>query len=234
MTISANNATYLVIETFTSLQGEGTRIGRPSTFVRLAHCNLQCTFCDTTYSWKKGDMVEPMKMSPSQVAEKIRAYDVVLTGGEPLLHNLGPLLDELDGHFVTVETNATLYKPDPRVSLWSLSPKLGSSGHTPDRAVIERYLDEQVASVQLKFVVGDQADVEAVKELLGKMPTVIEERVPVILQPVGYANQSRDVYCERMRELVEDVLLPDPFWHAYDMRFLPQFHRLVWQDKRGI
>jgi 7-cyano-7-deazaguanosine (preQ0) biosynthesis protein QueE len=234
MTTAAEKATFLVIETFTSIQGEGVRIGNPSTFVRLAHCNLSCAWCDTTYSWKKGEMTEPARMSPKQIFERVGARDVVLTGGEPLLHNLAPLIDELDGHFVTVETNATMFKPDARVGLWSLSPKLGSSGHTPDTGVLGQYLDAYADRMQFKFVVGGREDVEAVKALLNSLPAAVEKRVPIILQPVGHAGEDRDTYCERMRELIEDVLLTDAFWQSYDMRFLPQFHRLVWQDKRGI
>ncbi|MFN3430981.1 MAG: 7-carboxy-7-deazaguanine synthase QueE, partial [Candidatus Sericytochromatia bacterium] len=224
---------YLVIETFTSIQGEGLRIGVPSTFIRLAHCNLTCSFCDTTYAWKKGEMVPPEKLTASDVAARVNAPDVVMTGGEPLMHDLGPLLDRLAGKFVTVETNATFFKPDARVGLWSLSPKLGSSGQTPVPGVIQRSLESFPGKVQLKFVVGDRADIEAVKALLAELPAVAEGRVPVIFQPLGLPNQSRDDYSERMRALVEE-LLPDAWLAAYDWRFLPQLHKLLWQDKRGI
>ena len=230
---TVKGATYLVIETFTSIQGEGERIGRPSTFVRLAHCNLTCAWCDTTYAWKKGAMVEPERLSPEAVAERVTAPDVVLTGGEPLLHDLGPLLGLLDGRFVTVETNATFYKPDARVGLWSLSPKLGSSGQTPEPAVITRYLEECPERVQLKFVVGDEADLHAVEALLCQLPDTTR-RVPIILQPVGTPGISRDDYCESMRAFLEDALLESPFWHDYQWRYLPQFHKLLWQDRRGI
>lgn len=227
-------ATYLVIETFTSIQGEGVRIGVPSTFVRLAHCNLTCAWCDTTYAWKKGEMVTPEKLSVDAVVARVQAPDVVFTGGEPLLHDLGPVLDRLDGRFVTVETNATMYKPDARVGLWSLSPKLGSSGQVPRPDVIRQYLAHGPERVQLKFVVGDRADLEAVKALLAELPEVANGKFPLILQPVGMPGEDRDRYCARMRALIEDELLPDPFWQAYAWRFLPQFHKLIWQDKRGI
>ena len=224
---------YMVIETFTSVQGEGTRIGRLSTFVRLAHCNYACTFCDTTYAWKKGEMVTPEKMSARDLAARVDAPDAVLTGGEPLLHDLGPLLEQLGARFVTVETNASMFKPDDRVGLWSLSPKLGSSGHTPDLAVIGQYLEAFPDAVQLKLVVGGEADLREVKDLLTALGEPART-VPVILQPVGEAGESRDHYCEKMRALIEDLILPDTFWHGYQLQFLPQFHKLVWQDQRGI
>jgi organic radical activating enzyme len=231
---AAETATYLVIETFTSIQGEGLRIGVPSTFIRFAHCNLSCAWCDTTYAWKKGEMVPPEKLGPDAVIARVAAPDVVMTGGEPLLHDLGPLLDRLPGRFVTVETNATLFKPDDRVGLWSLSPKLGSSGQTPAPDVIRRYVLAFPGKVQLKFVIGGADDLEAVKALLAELPEVAASRVPVIFQPVGFPGQSRDDYSARMRALVEDVLLPDATLRAYDWRFLPQFHKLLWADQRGI
>lgn len=190
--------------------------------------------CDTTYAWKKGEMAPPEKLDAEAVVARVEAPDVVFTGGEPLLHDLGPVLDRLEGRFVTVETNATLYRPDPRVGLWSLSPKLGSSGQVPKPDVIRQFLAHGPERVQLKFVVGDRADLEAVKALLGELPEVAAGRFPVILQPVGIPGEDRDGYCSRMRELVEAELLPDPFWQAYAWRFLPQFHKLLWQDKRGI
>lgn len=226
---------YLVIETFTSIQGEGTRIGRLSTFLRLANCNLACTWCDTTYSWKKGEMVEPTRMNAHELAAHVAAPDVVITGGEPLLHDLTALLDELPDRFVTVETNATIYRPDPRVGLWSLSPKLGTSGQAdklkPD--VIARYLELSPEAVQLKFVVAGAEDLAAVKVLLLALPEAVFD-VPLILQPVGVSTESRDDYCEKMRAFVEEELLTDPFWQRTQLRFLPQFHRLLWRDKRGI
>lgn len=231
---TAETTSYLVIESFTSIQGEGVRIGRPSTFIRLAHCNLSCAWCDSTYAWKKGEMVPPEKLSADEVASRVAAPDVVFTGGEPLLHNLAPVLDRLPGRFVTVETNATLFKPDPRVGLWSLSPKLGSSGQTPAPDVIRQYLAFGPERVQLKFVVGGRADLEAVKALLSELPEAAVQQIPVIFQPVGTPGQSRDDYCAAMQRLIEDELLPDAFWSGYNWRFLPQFHKLIWQDKRGI
>lgn len=224
----------LVIEIFTSIQGEGLRIGRPSTFVRLAHCNLKCAWCDTTYSWKPGEMATPERMTAEAVATRFLAPDLVLTGGEPLLHDLAPLLDLAGERFITVETNATLFKPHPRVGLWSLSPKLGSSGHRPNLAIISQYLAEVPDKVQFKFVVNGGADLAEVKELLAEFPAIQERRIPVILQPVGIAGQDRDSYCEGMRATIEDELLTDPYWMGLEMRFLPQLHKLIWQDKRGI
>ncbi len=232
MATQAPGATYEVTEIFTSIQGEGMRIGMPSTFVRLSRCNLACAFCDTTYSWKAGEMVEPTVMTPEQILAEVHAPDVVLTGGEPMLQQLSPLLELLEGSFVTVETNGTMFRPDPRVGLWSVSPKLGSSGQKPNKRVLREYVAQVSDRLQLKFVVGGREDVSAVKDLLGELPGATA--VPIVLQPVGIPGESRDAYCEKLARLIETEILPDPFWEAYALRVLPQFHKLLWGETRGI
>jgi len=125
-----------VNELFASLQGEGRLVGVPSTFVRTSGCNLRCWFCDSAHtSW------EPTHawMGLDEVVGAVRSRDpdhVVLTGGEPLIHDesaalLGRLADD---HHLTVETNGTVVPPaDTPIDLVSVSPKLASSTPTPDR-----------------------------------------------------------------------------------------------------
>ncbi len=232
MTTQAAPATYEVTEIFTSLQGEGTRIGMRSTFVRLSRCNLSCAWCDTTYSWKAGEMVDPTIMTPAEIVSQVHAPDVVLTGGEPMLQKLEPLLDLLEGHFVTVETNGTMFRPDPRVGLWSVSPKLGTSQQKPNKRVLREYVSQVPDKLQLKFVVGGREDLDAVKALLEELPG--SERVPIVLQPVGIPGETRDAYSQKLARLFEDEIQPDAFWNGYSLRVLPQYHKLLWGEKRGI
>lgn len=232
MTTLAPPAKFEVTEIFTSLQGEGMRIGMLSTFVRLSRCNLSCSFCDTTYSWKAGEMVEPQVMTAEDIAAQVQAPDVVLTGGEPMLHDLAPLLDLLDGRFVTVETNGTMFRPDPRVGLWSVSPKLGSSQQKPNKRVLREYVSQVPDRLQLKFVVDGREDLDAVKALLEELPGATS--VPIVIQPVGRPGESRDAYCQRLAKLFEAEIQPDGFWKAYALRVLPQYHKLLWGEKRGI
>jgi len=227
------NTTLPVVEIFTSIQGEGVRVGHLSTFVRLALCNLRCAWCDTTYAWKKGVMQAPQHLSVPSILRHVTMPDVVLTGGEPLLHDLAPLLDVLSNTFVTIETNGTFYKPHPSVGLYSLSPKFGSSGHQPDFDVLEQYLRLESGRLQLKFVVGDLEDVSELKVILENIGASIGS-VPIVVQPVGNEGEARDVICERMRHILEGAFLIDPFWSRLNLRLLPQLHRLIWQDKKGI
>ncbi|MEC7248218.1 MULTISPECIES: 7-carboxy-7-deazaguanine synthase QueE [unclassified Synechococcus] len=87
-----------VVETFHSLQGEGLHAGRSAFFIRLGGCHVGCSWCDTKHSW-------PMESHPKQSvdslatkaaqAEQAGAAFVVITGGEPLHHNLNALTDEI-------------------------------------------------------------------------------------------------------------------------------------------
>ncbi|MGZ0747575.1 7-carboxy-7-deazaguanine synthase QueE [Haloparvum sp. AD34] len=124
-------------ELFASLQGEGTLAGQPSTFVRTSGCNLRCWFCDSYHtSW------EPTGawMALDEIIDSVTDRDpdhVVLTGGEPLVHDEAvDLLHELDerGYHLTVETNGTIVPPaDTPIDLASVSPKLASSTPSPER-----------------------------------------------------------------------------------------------------
>ncbi|MFC3960217.1 7-carboxy-7-deazaguanine synthase QueE [Halovivax cerinus] len=122
-------------ELFYSLQGEGRLAGVPSVFVRTSGCNLRCWFCDSYHtSWEPTHAWQ----SVDDVVAEIAGHDadhVVLTGGEPLIHDASvDLLDRLDAldYHVTVETNGTIYRDAP-IDLASVSPKLASSTPTPER-----------------------------------------------------------------------------------------------------
>lgn len=117
-----------VVETFHSLQGEGHHAGRSAFFIRLAGCNVGCPWCDTKHSW-------PADQHPSIALETLaqRALNaqnngaafVVITGGEPLHHDLGPLTQVIDHHAdlpIHLETSGV----DPlsgRFDWITLSPK---------------------------------------------------------------------------------------------------------------
>ena len=95
-----------VIEIFDSIQGEGILAGFPVTFIRLAGCNLACPWCDTKESWTKD---AAMMMTPVEICAASDLEFVVITGGEPTIHNLTGLVAVLNaqGHKVMIETNGT-------------------------------------------------------------------------------------------------------------------------------
>jgi len=105
---------YRVIEKFVSIDGEGPSAGEIATFVRFEGCDLRCSWCDTTYSWDGS--VEPELLSAAEIrqfAKEAGAYNVTLTGGEPLIQEkieelISCLLeedDDGDSFAVRIETH---------------------------------------------------------------------------------------------------------------------------------
>lgn len=184
-----------IAEVYSSIQGEGQFSGVPSVFVRTSGCNLRCWFCDTPFtSWKP----EGPQISLAELVAQVRAFEiehVVLTGGEPLLQpDSVPLCEQLlaAGHFVTIETAGTVFRPAP-ASLMSISPKLANSapsrvggtdavrwqvGHERTRSnptVISRLMES--ADYQFKFVVDEPPDLREVTDYLAAWPQVSGDRV---------------------------------------------------------
>ncbi|KRQ86254.1 7-carboxy-7-deazaguanine synthase [Caloramator mitchellensis] len=93
---------YKVAEIFHSVQGEGSFLGCPATFIRLSGCNLSCSWCDTDFSPKHD-------MTAKEIADIALCEKVVITGGEPTIYDLEPLLLELKnrGKVTMLETNGT-------------------------------------------------------------------------------------------------------------------------------
>jgi organic radical activating enzyme len=234
-------STLPVVELFHSIQGEGTRTGEPSTFIRLAGCNLRCTWCDTPYSWSSEGVKAAERVGIDELAGRVTERAVVLTGGEPMLHQrrlpaLVAALRERGVEHVTVETNATVWDPDlaGEVDLWSLSPKLPGSGEVADVDVIGRYLRDARERTQLKFVVVEDGDLHAMWDLLER----VGEALPpsgVLVQPDG----TREDYDQVLRELAQRVMADDGTWRGVPRRSLvrvhAQVHRVAWgAAARGV
>lgn len=103
------NQNLSVIEIFKSVQGETSYAGLPCAFVRVAGCNLNCSYCDTRYASEEPGIEIPL----NEVARRLHSMEtslVCITGGEPLLQAaVAPLAQELLdlGHTILVETNGT-------------------------------------------------------------------------------------------------------------------------------
>ena len=141
-----------LVEIFYSLQGEGGRTGQATVFVRFAGCNLACPFCDT-------DFRPLFTRTVPELLDDIRAIGngcrwVCLTGGEPTIHDLGPLCDSLHtaGFYIQMETNGTRPREGWRVDHITVSPKQPQGGR------LHAWYEQNAA--EFKYVVDDDADVE--------------------------------------------------------------------------
>jgi organic radical activating enzyme len=116
---------YPIAETFYSIQGEGFYAGTAAYFIRLAGCNLSCPWCDTDHRETERRTAQELSI---RAGDSCDARLAVLTGGEPLLHNLFPLIDSLRyrGFKVAIETNGTRMHGVIGLCDWlTVSPKSG-------------------------------------------------------------------------------------------------------------
>ena len=205
-------------EIFYSIQGEGTTMGTPTAFVRLAGCNLSCKWCDTEYAKETGE-----DMGIGEVIERVEEYgceQVCVTGGEPLCQPDTPkLIDMLldKGFLVTLETNGSqsieVLECSPTLMI-SLDIKCPSSGES--ESMLLSNIEMLGPTDQLKFIIGDSKDYEYAKGLIEKYsPSCI-----IVMTPVGGTE---------LKELAEWVLED-----RLRARVLPQLHKIIWGDKRGV
>ena len=172
-----------ISEIFESIQGEGASAGATSVFVRLATCNLRCTWCDTRYTWdwssyRYEDEVE--RVAVGDVVARVLASSashLVITGGEPLLQQpaLAELVDGLPGErHIEVETNGTLAPVSEltaRVDQWNVSPKLANSGESRERRLLAAPLlaFRATGRAWLKLVIESDGDAEEAEELIREL-----------------------------------------------------------------
>lgn len=119
-----NNIRYPVMEAFYTLQGEGAHSGRAAYFIRLGGCDVGCVWCDVKDSWDASK--HPMQ-TVREIVEGALAFPgrlVVITGGEPLMHNLAPLTGALHQHGFTINIETSGAHPASGHLDWiCLSPK---------------------------------------------------------------------------------------------------------------
>jgi len=191
---------FRVMEIFNSIQGEGTMLGQPATFIRLAGCNLCCDFCDTKESW----IVDPRVVVPGKtmfaadIVEFCNNELVIITGGEPCIHkNLSSLIRCLQdkNHYVCIETNGTL--PTPKEADWvTCSPKSATGKLLTESSLAYKPygIHPECSYNELKYVIHTKMSLSMVQLLL---EGILEQtNVPVWLQPEGYnlEESSKMVY----------------------------------------
>ncbi|MFN6340341.1 MAG: 7-carboxy-7-deazaguanine synthase QueE [Cyanobacteriota bacterium] len=127
MASASSPPTLPVVETFHSLQGEGIHAGRGAFFLRLAGCEVGCPWCDTKHSWSEAThprLTLDELARQATLARKNGAAFVVVTGGEPLQHNLGPLCAALSASGLPLHLETSGVPPlSGRFDWITLSPK---------------------------------------------------------------------------------------------------------------
>ncbi len=207
-----------ISEIFYSLQGESTRVGLPSVFIRLTGCPLRCTYCDTTYAFSGGQI-----QTLHEIIEEVATYStpyVCVTGGEPLAQkNCITLLRALcdAGYSVSLETSGALdvSAVDPRVSK-ILDIKTPASGEmTKNLWSNLAYVDAQD---EIKFVLCDEPDYLWAKQILSERS--LSEKCTVLFSPAQGQLSARDLAEWILRDKLK-------------VRLQVQLHKLLWGNQQG-
>jgi 7-carboxy-7-deazaguanine synthase len=210
-----------VNEIFYSIQGESSFAGLPSVFIRLAACDLRCTYCDTAYAFHEG-----REMAIPEILDSIESYPTrlaLVTGGEPLLQkSVRDLFQELlgRGYTVCLETGGhiSLDDVDPRVhKIMDLKcPSSGMETHN-------RYenIEHLTRRDEIKFVVGDRIDFDWACDAIRRHD--LSSRVGSVL----FSPVFKKLPYDQLARWVLDCGLP--------VRMQLQLHKLIWPDvTRGV
>ena len=190
---------YKVVESFTSIQGEGIHMGRPATFIRLFGCNLKCPFCDEP-KHTQNDLVK--NLTAEAIAELVETKLVVITGGEPSINDINPLIWFLqdEGYEVQVETNGFSFLNVEDADTVTLSPKKYTprpKGFWTEVKLLVSAIDYDRVETEIEYWKG--------------------QGVTVSLQPINGLNTINP---ESMRVAIRLAI-------KHDVRLSPQLHKLV-------
>lgn len=212
--------TLNIIEIFASVQGETSFSGLPTTFIRLAACNLRCSWCDTKYSFGRGE-----KFTLDDIiaqTKKNGCLHVCITGGEPLLQeNVYQLMEALlnQGFKVSVETGGSLpiKRIDPRVTIIL---DIKCPGSQMSHKNLWSNFDNLPSNTEVKFVILDKNDYDYAKDICNKYD--LYNKAKVLFSPVFDVMETKTL----VSWILEDKL---------PIRLNLQLHKFIWEPQtRGV
>jgi organic radical activating enzyme len=157
-----------IVETFTSIQGEGLNAGKAAFFIRMAGCNNACPFCDTKESWNNFGNELSVEEIIALIPQNIE--NVVITGGEPLLQNLDEICEKLHqlSKKIWIETSGT-ERLSGKFDWICLSPKKHCE-------VVKELYDN---ANELKIIIEDESDFHFAEQEANNVPS----NCKLVLQP---------------------------------------------------
>jgi len=208
-----------IFEIFYSLQGESSRVGLPTIFIRLSGCPMRCHYCDTAYAFQGGSM-----MTIDEIMEAIKKYHthyVTVTGGEPLAQKevLNLLKVLADQNFkASLETGGglSIKEVDPRIKI-ILDIKTPESGE--EKKNYWENLNFIHLKDEIKFVLCSREDYDWAKKIINQYK--LPEKCDVLFSPVYQKLNNTDLG----NWILEDQL---------PVRMQIQLHKLLWGEKPGV
>jgi len=213
-----SSKTLRINEIFLSLQGETSKTGLPTAFIRLTGCPLRCSYCDTEYAFHNGD-----RLTIAQILQTISTYrtrHVTVTGGEPLAQKTcHDLLEQLcnEDFEVSLETSGAMdiSSVDPRVKK-ILDLKTPASGESDkNRYENLEYITEQD---EIKLVICNRDDYEWARKVLADKQ--LNEYCEVLFSP-----SHNELDAKRLADWILEDRLP--------VRFQIQLHKYLWGNIPG-
>lgn len=199
---------YPINEIFYSLQGEATFAGTPAIFIRLQGCEVACVFCDTKHTWsldsqhlvgvdeiihKEANSSSFANFEIPQILHVISKYNkchhVVLTGGEPVIYKLLPLINKLEelGYVVQIETSGTEKLTVTDRTWVTLSPKIDMPG-------LKILNTSSIARAdEIKMPIGRSEDITKLRNFLVKYKVLDK---PIWLQPLSCNKKATQICVE--------------------------------------
>ena len=208
-----------IYEIFHSLQGETSRIGLPTVFVRLTGCPMRCTYCDTAYAFSGGG-----NMQIADILAKVASFEtkyVTVTGGEPLAQKecytlLQALCDA--GYSVSLETGGAMdiAPVDSRVSIIL---DIKTPGSNEEKNMLWSNVSHIKPKDEIKFVLCNRADYDWAKTKMTELK--LTEKCPILFSPS---------YHDLSAETLAGWVLADKL----QVRMQIQLHKILWGEKAGV
>ncbi len=214
---------FNISEIFYSIQGEGSRAGRPCIFIRMQGCELRCSWCDTPYALEIKETATLMEAD--EILEAISKYNcklINLTGGEPLIHkNISILIERLieEGYEVTIETNGHADISIANQAVRIMDMKCPDSGMSKFNNY--KNIDYISGKDEIKFVVASKSDFDWAIEKIEEYK--LEEK-------------AGDIFISPVFGKIDLVELADLVTKSgKNIRMQLQMHKFIWDpDKRGV
>ena len=208
-----------IYEIFHSLQGETSRIGLPTVFVRLTGCPMRCTYCDTEYAFSGGSNMQIANIL-AKIAEFGTQY-VTVTGGEPLAQKECYVLLQVlcDGDYsVSLETGGAMdiASVDARVSIIL---DIKTPGSNEEKNMLWSNVNHLKTKDEIKFVLCNRDDYDWAKAKITELK--LSEKCPILFSPS---------YHQLSAETLADWILADKL----PVRMQVQLHKILWGEKQGV